>query len=106
VWAIPPVPFDARLIALARRAVADAGGRDTAIPSGPLHDAAEMARLLPTVMLFAASSPPVSHSPEEDTPEPDLRVAIDAYERTLDAILGRVAGGELAPLTGPRAVRA
>jgi N-carbamoyl-L-amino-acid hydrolase len=42
---------------LARQAVQDAGGKDTAIPSGPLHDAAEMARLIPTVMLFSSSSP-------------------------------------------------
>jgi hydantoinase/carbamoylase family amidase len=62
VWSIPPIPFDDRLIAMARQAVVDAGGKDTAIPSGPLHDAAEMARLIPTVMIFSSSSPPVSHT--------------------------------------------
>ena len=69
LWSIPPIPFDDRLIGLAREAVVEAGGKDTAIPSGPLHDAAEMARLIPTVMLFSSSSPPVSHTKEEDTPE-------------------------------------
>src|SRR5215218_3235211 len=39
LWSIPPIPFDDRLIALAREAVVDSGGQDTAIPSGPLHDA-------------------------------------------------------------------
>jgi hydantoinase/carbamoylase family amidase len=97
LWSIPPIPFDDRLIELARRAVAEAGGKDTALPSGPLHDAAEMARLIPTVMLFTSSSPPVSHTKEEDTPEADLRVGIEAYGRTVDATLGLAASGELPP---------
>src|SRR5439155_24795677 len=75
--------------------VVAAGGKDTAIPSGPLHDAAEMARLLPTVMIFSKSSPPVSHTPEEDTPEADLRVAIEAYGRTVARALEVVAAGDL-----------
>jgi N-carbamoyl-L-amino-acid hydrolase len=97
VWSIPPIPFDDRLIGMARRAVAEAGGRDTAIPSGPLHDAAEMARLIPAVMIFSSSSPPLSHTKEEDTPEDDLRLAIDAYGRTVDAALASAAAGELPP---------
>jgi hydantoinase/carbamoylase family amidase len=95
LWRIPPIPFDDRLIALARESVVAAGGKDTAIPSGPLHDAAEMARLLPTVMIFSKSSPPVSHTPEEDTPEADLRVAIDAYGRTVEGALELVAADQL-----------
>jgi hydantoinase/carbamoylase family amidase len=95
IWSIPPIPFDDRLIGFARKAVAEAGGEDTAIPSGPLHDAAEMARLIPTVMIFSSSSPPVSHTKEEDTPEADLRVAIDAYGRTVEAMVASAAAGEL-----------
>jgi N-carbamoyl-L-amino-acid hydrolase len=95
LWSIPPIPFDDRLIELARRSVAESGGKDTAIPSGPLHDAAEMARLLPTVMIFSSSSPPVSHTAEEDTPEADLRVAIEAYGRTVAGTLELAASGEL-----------
>jgi hydantoinase/carbamoylase family amidase len=97
LWSIPPIPFDDRLIGLARQAVVDAGGKDTAIPSGPLHDAAEMARLIPTVMIFSSSSPPVSHTKEEDTPEADLRVAIEAYGGTVAAALASAAAGELPP---------
>jgi N-carbamoyl-L-amino-acid hydrolase len=100
LWAIPPIPFDDRLIALARRAVVEAGGQDTGIPSGPLHDAAEMARLIPTVMLFSSSSPPVSHTKEEDTPEPDLRVAIAAYGRTVEGALALAADGTLPAFEG------
>ncbi len=97
LWSIPPIPFDDRLIRLARESVEAAGGKDTAIPSGPLHDAAEMARLIPTVMIFSSSSPPVSHTKEEDTPEADLRVAIEAYGRTVSGTLELAAAGELPP---------
>jgi hydantoinase/carbamoylase family amidase len=93
LWSIPPIPFDERLIGFAREAL----GRDTAIPSGPLHDAAEMARLIPTVMIFSKSSPPVSHTPEEDSPEEDLKVAIEVYGKTVDATLRAAADGELPP---------
>jgi hydantoinase/carbamoylase family amidase len=97
IWSIPPIPFDDRLIGFAKQAVTEAGGKDTAIPSGPLHDAAEMARLIPTVMIFSSSSPPVSHTKEEDTPEADLRVAIEAYGATVEAMLDSAAAGELPP---------
>jgi len=97
IWSIPPIPFDERLIGLARQAVQDAGGKDTAIPSGPLHDAAEMARLIPTVMIFSSSSPPVSHTKEEDTPEADLRVAIQAYGQTVEGTLALAGSGDLPP---------
>ncbi len=93
LWSIPPIPFDDRLIGFAKEAL----GTDTAIPSGPLHDAAEMARLIPTVMIFSKSSPPVSHTPEEDTPEEDLRVAIEVYGKTVDATLREAADGDLPP---------
>jgi hydantoinase/carbamoylase family amidase len=93
LWSIPPIPFDERLIGFAQQAI----GKDLAIPSGPLHDAAEMARLIPTVMLFSSSSPPVSHTPEEDTPEADLRIAIEAYGATVAATLAAAAEGDLPP---------
>ena len=46
--------------------------------SGPLHDAAEMARLMPTVMLFVKSLRGLSHTKEEDTPEEDLELSVRA----------------------------
>ena len=94
LWRIPPILFDDRMIGFAREAVAGSGGKDTAIPSGPLHDAAEMARLIPTVMVFSKSSPPVSHTKVEDTPEADLRVAIEAYGKTVQATLAAAADGD------------
>jgi allantoate deiminase len=52
IWAIEPIPFDPQLIDLADEVVTEVAGTSHRLPSGPLHDAAEMARLMPTVMLF------------------------------------------------------
>src|SRR3954452_19419547 len=83
VWEIEPIPFDERLIALADEVVAEVAGRSHRLPSGPLHDAAEMARVLPTVMLFVKSLGGVSHTKAEDTPEEDLELSVRAlYELT------------------------
>jgi N-carbamoyl-L-amino-acid hydrolase len=61
------------------------------LASGALHDAAEMARHVPAAMLFAPSAGGVSHAPGEDTPEPDLERAIEAYAR----LAARVIAGDL-----------
>jgi allantoate deiminase len=87
VWQIEPIPFDPRLIDLADDVVQEIAGTSHRLPSGPLHDAAEMARVLPTVMLFVKSLGGVSHTKEEDTPLEDLELSVRALheltERTL-----------------------
>jgi allantoate deiminase len=80
VWEIEPIPFDAELIELADAAVRDVAGTSHRLPSGPLHDAAEMARVMPTVMLFVKSLGGVSHTKEEDTPIADLELAVRALD--------------------------
>ena len=71
--------------------VADAGGGDgEPIPSGPLHDATEIGRVVPTAMIFAQSDPPISHAPIEDSSEQRSSVAIDAYGRTVDRVHGLI----------------
>jgi len=87
IWRIEPIPFDQRLVALAERTVAAAGGRETAIASGALHDAAEMARHVPTVMVFAASVAGISHAKEEHSTDEALRAAIAAYGSLIAAEL-------------------
>ena len=90
VFRATPTPFDPELVAIARAAVGEAGGGDGApIPSGPLHDATEIGRIVPTAMIFAQSDPPVSHAAIEDSPEGALAVAIDAYGRTVEQVLAR-----------------
>ena len=81
LWQIEPIHFDEELIGLADEAVSDVAGRSHRLPSGPLHDAAEMARLMPTVMLFVKSLKGLSHTKEEDTPEEDLELSVQALHR-------------------------
>ncbi|MCW3003890.1 MAG: Zn-dependent hydrolase [Conexibacter sp.] len=96
VFGATPTPFDPRLVELARAAVADAGGGDgPPIPSGPLHDATEIGRVVPTVMVFAQSDPPISHTSVEDSPPEALRIAIEAYGRTVGGALDLAATGAL-----------
>jgi allantoate deiminase len=81
LWQIEPIHFDEELIGLAEEAVNEVAGRSHRLPSGPLHDAAEMARLMPTVMLFVKSLKGLSHTKEEDTPEEDLELSVQALHR-------------------------
>ena len=77
IWRIEPIPFDPRLVAAARAACHEAAGSDRELVSGALHDAAEVARVLPAAMIFCPSTGGISHAKQEDTPEPDLAAAID-----------------------------
>ncbi len=81
LWRIEPIPFDDQLIGLAEEAVTEVSGQSHRLPSGPLHDAAEMARLMPTVMLFVRSLRGLSHTKDEDTPEEDLELSVRALHR-------------------------
>jgi N-carbamoyl-L-amino-acid hydrolase len=96
IFGATPTPFHPQLVQLAIDSVAEAGGGEgPPIPSGPLHDATEVGRLVPTVMLFAQSDPPLSHTKIEDSPQDALRVAIEAYGRTVGRTLDLVAAGGL-----------
>src|SRR5947208_13337875 len=70
IWNIEPILFDERLIALADESIREVAGTSHRLPSGPLHDAAEVARAgIPTVMLFVQSLRGLSHTKLEDTKE-------------------------------------
>jgi N-carbamoyl-L-amino-acid hydrolase len=79
VWRIEPISFDAELVDLARQACEQVTGKPYELSSGALHDAASMAPLVPTAMIFSPSIGGISHSPEEDTAEPDLAAAIESF---------------------------
>src|SRR5581483_3122859 len=81
IWRIDPRPFDPELIRLCEAAVQEETGDAPRLPSGPLHDAAEMVPLMPVVMMFAYSARGLSHCKEEDTPLPHLAATIRAFLR-------------------------
>lgn len=87
IWRIEPIAFDTELVELASEAVAAAGGTETPMTSGALHDCAEIARRVPAAMIFAQSLGGLSHAKEEDSAEEDLVAAIEAF----GAVAGRVA---------------
>jgi len=84
IWSIEPIPFDERLIALCEQAIFETLG-ETAdsvekLPSGPLHDAAEVSRAgIPTVMMFVQSLNGLSHNAAEDTRREHLEQAVVAF---------------------------
>ena len=82
IWSIEPIPFNASLIELCDAAILETAGVSHRLPSGPLHDAAEIARVgIPTVMMFVQSSPGISHNKLEDTPEAHLETCVVAFDR-------------------------
>jgi len=76
------MPFDPALLVAARTSVKEIEGHEYELPSGALHDASEIARLVPTVMIFSSSTNGLSHTKEEDTPRQHLLMAADAFNRT------------------------
>ena len=82
IWSIEPIPFDAQLVAFCEEAVRETAGVSHRLPSGPLHDAAEVARAgIPTVMMFTQSLAGLSHNKTEDTRVEDLTLAVQAFDR-------------------------
>ncbi len=91
---IAPRPFDPVLLGLCAEAVAEVAGDAPELPSGPLHDAAEMAAIMPTVMVFAQSSPGISHTRLEDTPIPHLDKSVRAFLRLVEKTVAHVAAAD------------
>jgi beta-ureidopropionase / N-carbamoyl-L-amino-acid hydrolase len=96
IWKIEPILFDERLVELADGSIRDVAGTSHHLPSGPLHDAAEVARAgVPTVMLFVQSLRGLSHTKLEDTKEEHLELSVQALDRLAAKTIERVAAGTL-----------
>jgi len=81
IWGIEPILFDETLIGLAEEAITEVAGTCPRLPSGPLHDAAEVARSgIPTVMLFVQSLRVLSHTKLEDTKPEHLELSVRALD--------------------------
>jgi N-carbamoyl-L-amino-acid hydrolase len=82
IWEIEPILFDETLIGFADEAIREVAGQSHRLPSGPLHDAAEVSRAgVPTVMLFVQSLRGLSHTKLEDTKPEHLELAVQALDR-------------------------
>jgi len=82
LWNIEPVPFDPQLVKMCEEAIRETAGRSHSMPSGPLHDAAEVCRAgIPTVMMFVQSLKGISHNKIEDTREEHLEMSVVALDR-------------------------
>jgi hydantoinase/carbamoylase family amidase len=93
VWAIEPILFDEELIELADEAVNEVAGQSHRLPSGPLHDAAEVSRAgVPTVMLFVQSLRGLSHTKLEDTKPEHLELAVQALDRLASKTIQKLTG--------------
>jgi len=94
IWNIEPILFDERLIELADESIREVAGTSHRLPSGPLHDAAEVARAgIPTVMLFVQSLRGLSHTKLEDTKEEHLELSVRALDRLTDKVISLLADG-------------
>jgi N-carbamoyl-L-amino-acid hydrolase len=82
IWAIQPFPFHPKLIDMGDEAIKEICGISHRLPSGPLHDAAEVCRTgVPTVMLFVQSLKGISHNKIEDTKEEHIAMSVLALNR-------------------------
>jgi beta-ureidopropionase / N-carbamoyl-L-amino-acid hydrolase len=81
IWSIEPILFDEGLVELADESIREVSGTSHRLPSGPLHDAAEVARAgVPTVMLFVQSLRGLSHTRLEDTKKEHLELSVQALD--------------------------
>ena len=86
MWELEPTKMDARLrAALEKGAGRVAPGKWRRMPSGALHDATNVARLMPVAMLFVPSINGISHAFAEDTDEADLVAGVQVL---LQAVAG------------------
>jgi len=82
LWQIDPRPFHPALIAMCDESIRETCGQSHRLPSGPLHDAAEMCGAgVPTVMMFVQSLHGISHNKIEDTKEEHLKMCVIAFDK-------------------------
>ncbi len=89
IWQIAPRPFNNDLINLCDESIRETCGKSHRLPSGPLHDAAEVAAAsVPTVMMFVQSLHGISHNKIEDTKEEHLELCVTAFDKLAEKAMG------------------
>ncbi len=85
IWNIEPILFHPELIEAAEASITELTPQSWRLPSGPLHDAAEVARAgVPTEMLFVQSLRGISHNKIEDTLEDHIELSVQALDKLTD----------------------
>jgi N-carbamoyl-L-amino-acid hydrolase len=95
LWRIEPILFNKELVDMCDEAIKETAGKSWRLPSGPLHDAAEVCRAgIPTEMVFVQSLKGISHNKIEDTKEEHLEMSLVALhklaEKTIPWIVRRL----------------
>ena len=94
LWHIAPAPFDPDLVNLCEEAIKETCGVSHRLPSGPLHDAAEMCMAgVPTVMMFTQSLHGISHNKIEDTKEEHLALSVKALDKLAEKTMAWIKAG-------------
>jgi N-carbamoyl-L-amino-acid hydrolase len=85
----PTLCFPAYIAAMSEAAEARAPGRWRVMPSGALHDAANVSVHMPMGMMFVPSINGISHNFDEDTAIPDLEIGLEVFAEAI----ARIAAG-------------
>jgi len=94
IWSIEPILFHSELVDMCDAAIEDIAGASHRLPSGPLHDAAEVSRAgIPTVMMFVQSLRGLSHTKLEDTAPEHIELAVEAFDKLATDAIAWVAAG-------------
>ncbi len=92
IWQIEPVPFHPELIEFCDEAIVETCGKSHRMPSGPLHDAAEVSRAgVPTIMMFVQSLHGISHNKIEDTREEHIEMCVTAFDKLASKVVEWIA---------------
>jgi beta-ureidopropionase / N-carbamoyl-L-amino-acid hydrolase len=95
IWDIEPIAFHPKLVEFCDQAILETTPVSHRLPSGPLHDAAEISRAgIPTVMMFVQSLRGISHNKIEDTLEEHLELSVQAFDRLASKVIEWIEQGE------------
>jgi acetylornithine deacetylase/succinyl-diaminopimelate desuccinylase-like protein len=93
IWNIEPIVFHSKMLDLCDEAIREVAGESKShrMPSGPLHDAAEVSRAgIPTTMMFVQSLRGISHNRVEDTREDYLELAVRSFDRLASKVIAYI----------------
>jgi beta-ureidopropionase / N-carbamoyl-L-amino-acid hydrolase len=96
IWSIEPIAFHPKLLDLCDESIREVTNATHRMPSGPLHDAAEVSRAgIPTVMMFVQSLGGISHNKIENTREDHLELAVTAFGSLASKVITHLTHADL-----------